>query len=273
MMHPLWEVNKSICTQLYQYICTWNETLILTFPFTCSLTQQQQQQQQKQQSARTHNTHICSFQVLHIPYIQQWQTHTIHTAQWQSHTLYMHTYTQHNDTHKHPPTQIHKTQSHTHTHTHTHTQTGTHTDTCTLPSPSPHTTPTPAHPDPNHLLTLSPSAARHEPTFGTDPSLKPISLATYRACSLVMPVMMSTGSLMMALGFSAATSSMFTPPCELPTNTGPWNDVDRNMKKLNTVQGWMNESVNTLALSIARYLTPSQPQGSHQGKPQFALHG
>lgn len=53
----------------------------------------------------------------------------------------------------------------------------------------------------------------------------PIFCANQTACSFLMPSTVSIGSLTMASGTSAATSSMLTPPWELPIYTGPWNDL------------------------------------------------
>lgn len=50
---------------------------------------------------------------------------------------------------------------------------------------------------------------------------KPTATATFSACSLVNPFITSTGSYSIASGFSAATSSIFTPPCDDAIITGP----------------------------------------------------
>ena len=53
----------------------------------------------------------------------------------------------------------------------------------------------------------------------------PIYCASQTSCSFTMPSATSLHSLTTASGVSAATSSMLTPPWELPLNTGPWNDL------------------------------------------------
>lgn len=51
---------------------------------------------------------------------------------------------------------------------------------------------------------------------------KPTAIATFSACSFVKPFIISTGSYIMASGFSAATSSIFIPPWEEAIMAGPY---------------------------------------------------